>query len=213
VVPPILRNRARLSNRSPRTRTGNTPSRALTRHPAHSGTEIKLAGAVGSLSRCEQPAASYFRYFIRFPRPLDRGESHEVAVAVAIPGDQAFNPRYTHQPLHRCDEFDLRIRFGSRNLPAHVWNIVGLPRGMADDFADPDALVLPDAAGDIHLRYQHLRTGLAYGARWSFLHLRSVYPERLPLHPTAGAGAPACIHQRFAIVLAVPVHRPLLRLT
>src|ERR1700733_7196358 len=167
----------------------------------------------GSLSRREQPAASYFRYFIQFPRPLDQGESHEVAVAVTIPGGQAFNPRYTHQPLHRCDEFDLRIRFGSRNLPARVWNIVGLPRGMVDNFADPDALVRPDAAGDIHLRYQYLRTGLAYGARWSFLCSRSVYPEWLSLHPTAGAGAPACIHQRFVIVLTVPVHRPLPRLT
>jgi hypothetical protein len=167
----------------------------------------------GSLCRREQPAASYFRYFIQFPRPLDQGESHEVAVAVTIPSGQAFNPRYTHQPLHRCDEFDLRIRFGSRNLPARVWNIVGLPRGMVDDFADPDALVRPDAAGDIHLRYQYLRTGLAYGARWSFLCSHSVYPEWLSLHPTAGAGAPACIHQRFAIVLTVPVHRPLPRLT
>jgi hypothetical protein len=167
----------------------------------------------GSLCRREQPAASYFRYFIQFPRPLARGESHEVAVAVTIPSGQAFHPRYTHQPLHRCDEFDLRIRFGSRNLPARVWNIVGLPRGMVDDFADPDALVRPDAAGDIHLRYQYLRTGLAYGARWSFLCSHSVYPEWLSLHPTAGAGAPACIHQRFAIVLTVPVHRPLPRLT
>jgi hypothetical protein len=38
---------------------------------------------------------------------------------------------------------------------------------MVDDFADPGALVRPDAAGDMHLRYQYLRTGLAYGARWS----------------------------------------------
>lgn len=121
----------------------------------------------GSLSHCEQPAASYFRYFIQFPRPLDCGESQEVGVAITIPGDQPFNPRYTFQPLHRCDEFDLRIRFGSHGPPERVWNIVGLPRGMVDDFADPDALVRPDAAGDIHLRYRYLRTGLAYGARWS----------------------------------------------
>jgi hypothetical protein len=121
----------------------------------------------GSLSRCEQPAASYFRYFIQFPRPLGHGESHEVAVALTIPSGQPFNPRYTFQPLHRCDEFDLRVRFGSRNPPARVWNIAGLPRGMVDDFADPGALVRPDAAGDMHLRYQYLRTGLAYGARWS----------------------------------------------
>ena len=121
----------------------------------------------GSLSHCDQPAASYFRYFIQFPRPLSHGESHEVGVAITIPDDQPFNPRYTFQPLHRCDEFDLRVRFGLHGQPAHIWNIVGLPRGMVDDFADPDALVMPDAVGDIHLRYRFLRIGLAYGARWS----------------------------------------------
>jgi hypothetical protein len=121
----------------------------------------------GSLAYCEQPSDSYFRYFIQFPRPLDRGESHEVGAAITIPGDQPFNPRYTFQPLHRCDNFDLRVRFGSHSQPAFVWDIDGLPRGMIDDFADPEALVWPDASGDIHLRYQYLRIGLAYGARWS----------------------------------------------
>ncbi len=120
----------------------------------------------GSLAAYDQPAASYFRYFIQFPRPLDRGESREVVAAITIPCDQPFNPRYTFQPLHRCDEFDLRVRFGPHGRSARVWNIEGLPRGMIDDFADPGALVRPDEAGDIHLRYQHLRVGLAYGARW-----------------------------------------------
>jgi hypothetical protein len=122
----------------------------------------------GSLAHCEQPSASYFRYFIRLPRPLERGESHDVGVMLTIPGDQAFNPRYTFQPLCRCDEFDLRIRFGSRSQPAQVWNIAGLPRGMVHDFAGSDRLVRPDTAGDIHLRYQRLQIGLAYGARWSY---------------------------------------------
>jgi hypothetical protein len=38
---------------------------------------------------------------------------------------------------------------------------------MVDDFADEDALVRPDASGDVHLRYSGLHVGLAYGARWS----------------------------------------------
>ena len=122
----------------------------------------------GSLAHCEQPSTSYFRYFIQFPHPLDRGEAHEVGVAITFPGDQPFNPRYTFQPLHRCDEFDLRVRFGSDTRPACVWNMVGLPRGMVDNFTEPDALVRPDAAGDIHLLYEYLRIGLAYGARWCY---------------------------------------------
>jgi hypothetical protein len=122
----------------------------------------------GSLVHCEQPSDSYFRYFIQFPRPLGQGESREVGAAITIPGDQPFNPRYTFQPLHRCDEFDLRIRFGPRSQPACVWNIDGLPHGMVDDFTSPEALIWPDSSGDIHLRYRYLRIGLAYGARWSY---------------------------------------------
>lgn len=121
----------------------------------------------GSLTHCEQPSASYFRYFIRLPRGLGQGETHEIGVAITIPHDQPFNPRYTFQPMRRCDEFDLRVRFGAHSQPEYVWHIAGLPRGMVDDFANADALVRPDPAGDIHLRYQHLRIGLAYGARWS----------------------------------------------
>lgn len=121
----------------------------------------------GSLIRCERPTCSYFRYIIRLPQPLARGESHGIGVSISVPAGQPFNPRYTLQPLRRCDEFELRIRFGPDAPPAQVWNIDGLPRGMVDDFADPGALLGLDAAGDIHLRYRNLRIGMAYGARWS----------------------------------------------
>lgn len=122
----------------------------------------------GSLTGCTWPTATYLRYSIRLPRPLRRGQSHQVGVSVATPPGQPFNPRYAIQPLRRCNEFDLRIRFGVAAPPGSVWRIDGLPRGMAEDLADPGALVRPDASGDIHLRYQHLQLGLVYGARWSF---------------------------------------------
>jgi len=121
----------------------------------------------GTLIRSTWPTATYFRYAIRLPRPLGRGESHEFGISITTPGGQPFNPRYAIQPLRRCDEFDLRIRFGAAGRPPAVWGIAGLPRGMADDFTDPQALVQPDAVGDIHLRYEHLKMGLVYGARWS----------------------------------------------
>ena len=95
-----------------------------------------------------------------------RGESHEIGVSMRIPVNQPINPRYALQPLRRCDEFDLRIRFGARNRLAGVWNMEGIPRGMADDFASASARVAPDDAGEIHLNYRHLLVGLVYGARW-----------------------------------------------
>lgn len=121
----------------------------------------------GSLITTTWPTATYFRYAIRLPRPLERGQSHEFGISITTPRGQPLNPRYGLQPLRRCDEFDLRIRFGATSEPPSIWRIAGLPRGMVDDFADPEALVHPDATGDIHMRYQHLKLGLVYGARWS----------------------------------------------
>ena len=121
----------------------------------------------GTLIESTWPTATYLRYAIRLPRPLRRGESHEFGISITTPCGQPFNPRYAIQPLRRCDEFDLRIRFGAAGPARTVWGIAGLPRGMVDDFADPEALVHPDAVGDIHLRYEHLKMGLVYGARWS----------------------------------------------
>jgi hypothetical protein len=120
----------------------------------------------GSLIGATWPTATYFRYAIRLPQPLERGQSHEFGISITTPRDQPLNPRYGIQPLRRCDEFDLRIRFGAAKPPS-VWHIAGLPRGMVDDFADPQALVHPDVTGDIHMWYQHLKLGLVYGARWS----------------------------------------------
>ena len=127
--------------------------------------EVKVLHG-GTLMASTWPTATYLRYTVRLPRPLRRGQSHELGISITTPHGQPFNPRYAIQPLRRCDEFDLRIRFGAAR-PHNVWRIAGLPRGMVDDFADPDALLCPDATGDIHLRYQHLQMGRVYGARWS----------------------------------------------
>jgi hypothetical protein len=158
----------------------------------------------GSLARVERPSNTYFRYFVRLPHPLKRGQSHEIGAAVTIPTDQPINPRYALQPLRRCDEFDLRIRFGTNNRPAGVWNMAGIPRGMADDFAAADSRVNPGKAGEIHLHYRHLLTGHVYGARWEF---ESSTLAAVP----AGAGAPAKSHPRCPVITGRldPSFRPL----
>ena len=120
----------------------------------------------GSLARIERPSNTYYRFFVRLPQPLMRGESHEIGVSVRIPVNQPINPRYAFQPLRRCDEFDLRVRFGAGKRLTGVWNMDGIPRGMADDFTAPNARVDVDDAGEIHLNYQHLLVGWVYGARW-----------------------------------------------
>ena len=130
--------------------------------PAAHSAELRVIYG-GTLIDSTWPTATYLRYAIRLPRPLHRGESHEFGISITTPRDQPFNPRYAIQSLRRCDEFDLRIRFGAAERARTVWRIAGLPRGMVDDFADSEALVQPDAVGDIHLRYEHLKLGLVYG--------------------------------------------------
>lgn len=63
-----------------------------------------------SLTRPEQASASYFRYFLQLPRPLNRGESHDIGVSVTIPAGQPMNPRYSFQPLRRCQMYVDLIR-------------------------------------------------------------------------------------------------------
>jgi hypothetical protein len=147
--------------------------RVATSIPAPRGTLAQEHGAElkvlygGSLTGRTWLTATYLRYTIRLPQPLRRGQSHEFGISITTPHSQSFNPRYAFQPLRRCDEFDLRIRFGTAAQGHSVWRIDGLPRGMVEDFADPDALSHPDMTGDIHMRYQHLKLGMVYGARWS----------------------------------------------
>jgi hypothetical protein len=140
----------------------------------------------GSIARIERPSNTYFRHFVRLPQPLRRGQSHEIGVSVTIPAEQSINPRYALQSLRRCDEFDLRIRFGAQNRLTGVWNMAGIPRGMADDFTAANARIETDEAGEIHLNYKNLIVGLVYGARWE------MESETLA-EVSADAGAPATI--------------------
>jgi hypothetical protein len=46
-------------------------------------------------------------------------------------------------------------------------SVYRLTPGVVDDFSEPEEPVRPDDDGEVHLRYQRLRIGLAYGARWA----------------------------------------------
>lgn len=120
----------------------------------------------GSVARCERASATYFRHFIELPHPLEMGEVHDLGVVMTLPYGQHMNPRYSIQPLRRCDDFDFRVRFGGKRRDLTVWNLNGIPRGMIDDYQEPAAIVHLDPDGEIHLRYRNLRYGLVYGIRW-----------------------------------------------
>ncbi|MEV7095933.1 hypothetical protein AB0M80_24100 [Amycolatopsis sp. NPDC051045] len=96
------------------------------------------------------------------PRPLSRGESWEFAAVFTVESVS----QMVWVPRHRCEAFDLRVRFGKEG-PAEV---LALDGAFERDVADPGyrGRSQPvDAAGEVHLQFRHLTPGLVYGARWA----------------------------------------------
>ncbi|WP_086846455.1 hypothetical protein [Amycolatopsis kentuckyensis] len=102
-------------------------------------------------------------FVMELPRALSRGESWEYAVLFDV--GSVVSPHLVCVPQHRCEAFDLRVRFGKAG-PEEVLTLDG---AFEKDIADPAYRGRPqpvDAAGEVHLRFQHLTSGLAYGLRW-----------------------------------------------
>ena len=100
---------------------------------------------------------------LNLPKPLALGEFHEFVVRFRLP---FIRPYLMSVPRHPCDLFDLRVRFGRARTPRRVWTLHGAFQRDVSDPAYHGNQHPVDDAGEIHLRFQHLRPGLAYGARW-----------------------------------------------
>ncbi|MGW3959065.1 hypothetical protein ACWED2_04515 [Amycolatopsis sp. NPDC005003] len=99
---------------------------------------------------------------VELPVPLRRGESWEFAAVSKLEPAT----RMVYVPRHRCEVFDLRLRFG-RETPTEV---VALDGAFERDIADPryrGRTLRVDEAGEVHLQFRHLTPGLVYGARWA----------------------------------------------
>lgn len=105
-------------------------------------------------------------FTLTLPRPLSPGESHDFAVRFRLPGPEAMRPSVVHVPDHRCELFDLRVRFGPGRTPPHVWTMRDVHQGVGSPAVRDGHQHPVDRAGEVHLRFRRLVPGLAYGARW-----------------------------------------------
>jgi len=96
------------------------------------------------------------------PLSLSRGESWEFAAV--FPVEPATHLVYV--PRHRCEVFDLRVRFGKEG-PSEVLALDGAFERDIADSGYRGRTLRPDAAGEVHLQFRHLTPGLVYGARWA----------------------------------------------
>lgn len=124
----------------------------------------------GTLMPRETATARRLSFSIVLPRPLDRGERTEFALRFQAPEGQAIQPHYVCLPREQCKLFDLRVRFDRERLPRTVWQLARTFHSDLDNPAITGTKVELDAAGELHLRFEDLAPGFAYGARWEPSH-------------------------------------------
>jgi hypothetical protein len=129
------------------------------------GLEVEMQFG-GELESNRQPSAEYFVHYIRFPRPLARGEEHTFGKTVRIPPGQLMAPHFVSRPLHRVDRFELRVKFDPARLPRVVWRVSGIPYQVSEaDGPGRDTLEL-DSLGEVTVVFERLKPSFGYGVRW-----------------------------------------------
>lgn len=143
---------------------------ALPRDPlARSGVQQLEMEVLYGMTLAEQVREGdyRFRYRLRFPAPLQKGQQHQYGVRYRTPPGQRALPYYVFTTHRRCDAFALRVRFDHDCPPgdvhevdnAYFYDLSGEPGG---------ALISPDGAGEVSLRFEALVAGMVYGAQWTF---------------------------------------------
>ncbi len=111
-------------------------------------------------------ASTYWSGWLRLPRPLEVGESHEYQARVTGAHRWQLRSYYVLSPHRRCDEFELRAKFDPIVPPQRIWQLDGVPYRVVDGAQPPGQEVAPDAVGEVVSRFRNLHQGLSYGLRW-----------------------------------------------
>ena len=125
----------------------------------------------GTLLRAEELSRNRTRYIIGLPGPLQPGEIHEYEMHIRVAADEPMRDYYVFRPEHRCESFDLRVRFDRRNPPDWVRQVVGEDVHVYYPYEGVPAAaerVPVDATGEARASFTRLRQHLGYGLQWSF---------------------------------------------
>jgi hypothetical protein len=120
----------------------------------------------GKLVRWARKSDDRFAFALALPRPLIRGQMHDYAIRLRVPGDQIMQPHYICVPRHCYEVFDLNVRFDAIRPPRRVWTLSEALRQDVEG-PPPQRQTTPvDSAGEVHINFQRLIPGMAYGIRW-----------------------------------------------
>lgn len=119
----------------------------------------------GALEHRTSESTRRIGLYLRLPSALAAGEQAEFMLRYRVPQGLALSPHYVAVPKYRCDHFDLHIRFGDRR-PTKAYRLCSTFQADIEDPVGIGEPVAPDAAGEIHLTFDDLKPGFAYGATW-----------------------------------------------
>jgi len=125
----------------------------------------------GELVKVEDVAQTKTKFVIRLPRPLRAGEAHEYKVRVRVLPGGSMRDYYVFRPERRCDEFDLRVRFDRRRLPAWVRRVDGEDVHIYNSYAGPPPpadLVTVDDTGEAEHAFTELIPHFGFGLQWGW---------------------------------------------
>lgn len=137
------------------------PLTASDQQATHRADDIKVdVFAGGTLLRTRNRSDKLTGLALRPPEPLQRGQTHEIALRVRAAEMLAY---YVCVPKSACAEFTLTVRFGTRTPRA-----VGvLENVFQNDLRSVTGTPIEtDAAGEVHVRFRNLQPKFAYGIRW-----------------------------------------------
>jgi len=120
----------------------------------------------GSLLRREEPSQSRVQFFIKLPRPLQPGETHDYELILRVPEGGQMRPHYIFTPECRCNSFDLRVRFDLGHIPSRVRRVDGETVRMFEGAPFNDEQLVVDAAGEVHVWFGSPALYLGYGLQW-----------------------------------------------
>lgn len=77
----------------------------------------------GEIVESHRAGPGHTRFVIRLPEALRLGQRHEYSVRFTSYPRSWTHPYDLLAPLHRCEDFSVRVRFGGDNQPDLVWQL------------------------------------------------------------------------------------------
>jgi hypothetical protein len=121
----------------------------------------------GTLVTRGMAASDRYTFSLVLPRPLAKGEAHDFAIRARLPRSQPVRPHLACVLTYPCDLLDLRVRFDRTRLPGAVWMLRDAFQRDIEDVLPQGARVPVDHAGESHVTFRNVTSGMAYGLRWA----------------------------------------------